>query len=899
MGSWDFVCGLCAAPFSSRSVEPNDDSKIDFSLLPKASVQWLNRVLAIAENEDAIGIERCYISGLGRDVDYGHIEVAAGDHPSAPAASSHEQMDLATYHDYSTDSVGAIPLHPECFDILKKVLGRAGYEVNVDTLYASLIDKHEKSSSCLNFNYYDFDGLTDQYFWLSPGQEAFMCNPINIAHLNDYLRNLPTSDSTDTPPVSSSELITDHHDPFSCLPPELITAIMLYIPRDAFIPFVLASPAVRCIQLTNSFFIARIATDMPWAWEILDSRRPRTDVDWRAVYMHLHKEAGPGRTNAIPGLANRRRIWDVCGQVAAIYARRTAEERQSTSQFELPDAVKARATCVYVPHVLSPVPKGAASVTVWLPVTSASIASTKIVKLFWNAEGVLSSIVFEFDDVNVAFGNIGTRADDCIIGPGDWIDGFELSIMSDIDGLTVKGVTVRRLLAEPLSFGDMSGHRRLAVVQEGCTLVGLRGEIANGVVSRLGLLGLPELLGPPRGPAPDLSVCKLLWHERVPDPGMSCSPSEFGYWSSDATPDTILMHALYFGRTEDELAGLTGIAVTQNLLGIAVYHNGRVSHYAGRFPDGPMKYFPIDGKAGERVVAFANDVGPLVSGFKIMTNRSTRQAVFADSAEGQYIVTPTPADDFILAGMYCSYAYKSAGDDRLSSISALRVLGSGETADFTRFERDDASWEPVLPPSSWSCSEPTYGSIKPGRLSTYLDFSKPVTEIAGLLAAPDWLDIAELGGFTIRYADGSEVVVGVTSSIWSRLDADKPLQELPRRKHMATSFGRHPPELPAHVHDDDAVRAQNGRGGVWRLGSDGEKVTKLVVWENQGRLDGLQFQSATGQSSIRWGKCGSTATGEIVASERVKGVRFCLGCHRDSYYTLEPMPLGVQALVAI
>ena len=110
---------------------------------------------------------------------------------------------------------------------------------------------------------------------------------------------------------------------------------------------------------------------------------------------------------------------------------------------------------------------------------------------------------------------------------------------------------------------------------------------------------------------------RILIPPQVPRPSLSCHPSEFGYWSVQETHDLIPFYPLYFGRTEDEFAALTGIAVGNNSLGIAVYHDGKVSGSAGKLEEGFTKYFPVDGKGGERVIGFALTSGALVDGFKV------------------------------------------------------------------------------------------------------------------------------------------------------------------------------------------------------------------------------------------------------------------------------------------
>ncbi|KAL1748264.1 hypothetical protein HDZ31DRAFT_60459 [Schizophyllum fasciatum] len=904
MGDWDYVCALCAAPFSAASFQedPDDDDGIDRSLLPDAAVEWLSHLCVVTENEAALGVGRCYISGPGSDSMYGSVRVAPGEHPNAPASEDGELV-LSVYYNYADEAMGGIPMHTKCLDILERVLKRLGHDLNADTLHASLMEAHTDESMCyLGFDYYDFDGLTDQYFQLEAGQEAFVCDPVSIGQLDDYLKHLPTLESCDVVPSKRTAATPQGNDPFSALPAELLTSILLFVSQESIIPFLLASPAARRLELTNSFFLSRIAVDMPWAWEILQPPLcQRTDVDWRAVYTHLHCESGPNRTNALPGLANRRRIWDVCGQAAAIYQRRAQEEERAASQVLVPESVKARAVCTHVLHVLSPTPSKAASLTVWLPVTQATIAGEKTIKLYWTAQGVLSCVIIMIGGEQVLFGTAqGPNVDECAVAKGDWIDGFELGIGASGEGLAVKGVLVRRLVEEPLAFGDMSGHRQLMVVQEGHTLIGLRGAAFDGVISRLGLLELPELLGPPRRPAPDSSVCELMWASEVPDIDISCHPSEFGYWSVAEALDMVVFYPLYFGKSEEQLARLSGIAVADNMLSIMLYHDGKVSSSVGATKDVTFKYVPIDGKGGERIVGFSVCTGPLVAGFKLATNRG-RQLVFAQGVHSHDMVTPSAADSFILAGLYCSYGYKGRGPNPPSSVSVLKAPGTSASADFTAFARDACIWEPAPPPSSWHPGAPTFGVTFDDAHTVFLDFSRPVSEIRGLLGAPDWLDVIELGGFVIRYADGEKVYVGIPSPIWSRLEehTGRELSDLPRHQYMSTSLGAmKPPELPAHTRDDEEVRKQNAGGGIWRLGGTDARIVRTVVWETGGRVDGLQFYSDTGETSLRWGKCGSEPTGEIEAADSMKGVCFALSSRRGPYHTNDPVPMGVRALVA-
>ena len=63
---------------------------------------------------------------------------------------------------------------------------------------------------------------------------------------------------------------------------------------------------------------------MPWLWDLSTSQANTSDgsvgdVDWQKVYVDLRRRSHNGCPDSILGLVNRRRIWNVCRQIAGKY----------------------------------------------------------------------------------------------------------------------------------------------------------------------------------------------------------------------------------------------------------------------------------------------------------------------------------------------------------------------------------------------------------------------------------------------------------------------------------------------------------------------------------------------------------------------------------------------------
>lgn len=106
-------------------------------------------------------------------------------------------------------------------------------------------------------------------------------------------------------------------DPFLAMPKELVWQIARYLPADSLLALCSASWAVLSATRDNTFWEAFIYHDMPWAameFKDIINNVQSCDLDCKALHLWIKRMTAPKYGLPAPwmGLANRRRIWDVC-----------------------------------------------------------------------------------------------------------------------------------------------------------------------------------------------------------------------------------------------------------------------------------------------------------------------------------------------------------------------------------------------------------------------------------------------------------------------------------------------------------------------------------------------------------------------------------------------------------
>ncbi|KIK62830.1 hypothetical protein GYMLUDRAFT_242466 [Collybiopsis luxurians FD-317 M1] len=1004
MGDWDFYCALCAAPFYIPDLNETSD-EINNRNFPENLLSWLSTLQVVGTNPHAHGLSSCYISGEGTASYYGEAQCKSSQDPNCPGVDQgSEKFCVSTYFNYAEMQEGVIPVHAKCLQIFRRVLAREKgismseldtVNIDPDTLLGTFREKRNTQFlKCLDVDYYELDKWKNEQYFIYHQPSQFILDPLFVPAMTDYVENMPLLSVVSVTAPTSSTLSHNFSDPFSALPPEILTEILLTLPLSSLSPFMTASPATRRLQLTQSFWQNRIKIHMPWSWEIIShAAQTKKPYDWVTIHSDLQRfslsdwriDEKPHLPLPLPvGFANRRRIYHVCEELVRVYVRLETEAQTATTSGLEDDKhndtaqMLQTAKCIHFPAVSMPLSPELNAVTKFmLPRWSDIGLEKKTMEITWNREGVLAGIGITVRGIRsgVGFGfavggegeGQGTgrekegdegeagrlmKTDTMLLQERDWIDGFEF-YMSTSEPKVV-GVKIRTLRSPHVTFGlttagtggggGGAGGVRLMAVEDGSVFVGLKAVVGKDFgITRLGVLecpcpeGIDVDVGLPVLPKLDAETRRLIWKNNLPPTDIRAMPFLTGYnnYGNEATESGQMMEALIFGDSHGggtsgfRLGALTGFAVSADFLSFFVYYDDDAEPSTAGIgftsnTSQTLKRFDIDGPGGEKIVQVSLAYGSRPVGLKVLTNRG-RQGIFGmhrpESLSGVQSFPPMTTAEYEVAGLYGSFEILR-GYNRFTSFGALCHTLSPHEPPPPPIPAAPGAWDPSPPPSHWHEKGPVYGSDEHFAL-TYLDLTKPVSRIHGLLAAPDRIDITELGGFVVVYADGSSCAIGTPAThLWASIrDAQEAEKEgtIPRHQEMSRGFGKSDEGVVVHVTTEEAV-VQNRTGGMgacWDLGPCGGLINAITVWSGPKYLNGVQFHLADGRSSVKWGKCGQApsvviSTGDatpsavavvaglsdVPVSVGAVGVKFYLDSQRDHYNAADARPIGLQILVA-
>jgi hypothetical protein len=109
------------------------------------------------------------------------------------------------------------------------------------------------------------------------------------------------------------------------LPFDILDTIFQHLSVNDTLRLMQASYHVNTTTAEPQFWVRMIRTHLaPWFWEIGDLLAERilsSDFDYKRLFLWLDKVTTPkyGLYAPFMGVANRRRIWGVCGQLAPAY----------------------------------------------------------------------------------------------------------------------------------------------------------------------------------------------------------------------------------------------------------------------------------------------------------------------------------------------------------------------------------------------------------------------------------------------------------------------------------------------------------------------------------------------------------------------------------------------------
>ncbi|KAL9000557.1 MAG: hypothetical protein Q9169_000850 [Polycauliona sp. 2 TL-2023] len=832
----------------------------------------------------------------------------------------------------------------------KSIVCSSMADFDLDILYTCM-EQSELGvcSKTLALDYYEAQKASTEQWWISTrGQEGLVADPVDIPRLHNYYKYLPHHAQLFHLDLSLLEEKQGVSNTFNDLP---LMKKLIGVSEGSFglmaeeLPEALTSEDIKMLASEYSWKL-RVQADMPWLWDMpLDQLNTNLGIDWHQVYLDLDRRSTFGAPDAILGLVNRRRIWKVCRQLAVKYA---ADVLPATSHhLDTDQDIEKNCASAYTPllvHVPDQTQPQRMKVC-FLSTISDMNTNYSLLKSYWNPNGHLTGISLEMQGCpKRLFGleaSAGGTAKSITIDQGDWVQGIRVFVSRAIEGLQV--ITSRQGL-RTVKESEFSAHIDLTARPD-TTFVGLEGEIADGIVTRLGLLEYSKDHKHRTLPPLSFTRRQLWYRSELVAPSMTeeveAYPYHGGTWTSKSDEQALDGLTPILLRTDEDNEGRSprSISASSKLTDLEFHSNATASMRLDMpGEDTQMKWFPVDGLNGERVVGIEVEVAECPSALRSLTVGGSSGSVFLDGKLRGFATF----QELGIPSQVCITAQVVDTRNKwcVSALSLLSAPGKNETHLMFDAPRDEHGhlWESSPLPDDWCPSGNILGSSD-ARLVTWLDLTNRISRIEGLVAPPIEWEIFDLDGFKI--IPHKDIVKQLASAdAMETLDNVNPYEDLDafqawrKEEERSISVGTPPPAgfVPpkrrklwptrtkfyypvdgaaadlmyntdakdgAMPHSESAHRSSTD---VWEVPE--QKLGGATVWAGT-YLHGFQFHSASDTDSPRWGKCGGEPAAKWtidrggVSGKRdtCVGLKFFLSDTRGPYRLQELKVVGVQRLV--
>jgi hypothetical protein len=213
----------------------------------------------------------------------------------------------------------------------------------------------------LSIDYGKFDGA-EQFWMCHAGEECFVADPCpKMVELEDVVRSiLPAKLFDQTSPQQLQLEKKARHDPLAMLPYDIVHEIVVQLSIKDIHSLMAASCCIYESSREPSFWRLMIRVHiLPFFWELDDFLRNTTfpeNFDWRGAFCWLNDITRPsfGQRGPLMGIANRRRIWNSCLQLAPMYH----EKLNAEAYIDPPDTeaalIMAASTALHTPVIRFP-----------------------------------------------------------------------------------------------------------------------------------------------------------------------------------------------------------------------------------------------------------------------------------------------------------------------------------------------------------------------------------------------------------------------------------------------------------------------------------------------------------------------------------------------------------------
>lgn len=250
------------------------------------------------------------------------------------------------------------------------------------------------------------------------------------------------------------------NDPFRDVPYDVLHYLFAFLPGKSLVALIRASWPVNCATRRNNIWKLVIQWEMPWFWELWLQYgmlgEYRHLVNLKGLYLWLDKVTTPeyGMSGPFMGIANRRRIWGACQQIAGAYFKRVSQKKiwgnDEGNNAIMKNAIMKQSKVHQMPMVLYPQPVVVESFTTqWVYSWREVDYWPAAFETFWNAVNDLVGLAVFIGGDRRFFGRVAPNATGIHvkrqeIAGNEWISRLVLGLCTAGDlWMSVKDLSVR------------------------------------------------------------------------------------------------------------------------------------------------------------------------------------------------------------------------------------------------------------------------------------------------------------------------------------------------------------------------------------------------------------------------------------------------------------------------
>ncbi|KAI5456951.1 hypothetical protein BGZ63DRAFT_408421 [Mariannaea sp. PMI_226] len=712
-----------------------EEVSYDPDVISPADVEWVESVHVLGCNPEAASTSKAFISGpCGPGGFDGTVEIAPGD-------------DRFCY--FVDDSEYPIfPFHWCCFELLSKALtGKTDPDlIDKDILYKVWLGLGSNDKCRLPTIDYGDPGPDGSQYWLAEaGKEFFVVDPMKTPHgLTDLIASTIEGSAFNDPPPHPDLAPRVQHDPFLKLPADLIDSIAFLLPtKDLFNLLNASWVAFSTLSNNTGFWMRCIRGHMPWFFEahdFLDKSDKLNGKSRKMIYRWLDQVTYPRRHISGPfmSIANRRRVWHVCEQLAEKYLpmlrqKGPNEGLDAAEKLIRSQSISSKISCIYTQTSTNWGPNWEIVSSFWVKSWDTIFLEESTIETFWDSSGSLVGLgvssagscrLLGIDDTND-----GVVRQKDPVPKYDWITGIILHVSSS----DIKGITVSSKCHGDVHIRETRhGHPQRAFLARGNDryIVGVVGQVGpiegRHIIQKFGVLHASRRSPDEQDIPPQNPLESCLWKEPYHQdlgtpiwehPGLRLISNRV----IDIETSNASQEALIWAKNEFDLRLLARITasitvghgkmftvkwetrdtyVVHGLKAESRTEYGNIYRSVGEpeaqydvdLPMESRQHFEIDGQGGERITAisFATE---MTQAIKLRTNKD-REVLFGDSGAFNWRII-RPEEGETLVGLVIAFQGDGELDESTQTYKRKKILsvaGLGmrlETNEFSPVELDN------------------------------------------------------------------------------------------------------------------------------------------------------------------------------------------------------------------